>query len=76
MEEIPIWSTAFRHGVDEKDIRHALDHVLFSIEEREDFTMLAGWDTTGSHIEVGILDTEDGPVVIHAQRPARRRYLP
>jgi len=27
-------------------------------------------------IEVGVLDTDDGPVVIHAMRPARPQVFP
>ena len=39
--------------------------------------MIVGPDRTATLVEVGIVDSDRGPVIIHAFRgPARDKYLP
>jgi hypothetical protein len=41
---------------------------------RDDVLMFIGPDYAGQWLEVGVVDTEDGPLAIHAM-PAREKYL-
>jgi len=36
--------------------------------------MFVGADTSGNLLEVGVIDSVDGPIIIHAM-PARPKYL-
>jgi hypothetical protein len=67
--------SAFRHGVSEQDIRHALDNQ-FRVEDQEDgFEMVVGLDGRGRWLEVGVLtDDNTETIVVHAM-PARPKYL-
>jgi hypothetical protein len=71
LSESPISSTAGRHHVDDEDIRHALRHWVAVNDSDEEVTLFLGPDQAGNLIEVGVLDTDDGPAVIHAMRPAQ-----
>jgi hypothetical protein len=75
--EAPIWESAHRHGIADNNIRHALRHMLNVAEDPNDdaVTLFRGPDTAGNLVEVGVLDTDDGPVIIHAMpaRPQRFR---
>ena len=71
LADAPIWRTAHRHDVGDDDIRHALRHWLAVNDEDDDVTLFLGPDQAGNLIEVGVLDTDQGPAIIHAMRPAR-----
>lgn len=68
LADAPIWPSASKHGIDEVDIRHALRNILAVNDDQadDDVTLFLGSGTTGQFIEVGVLNTEAGPVVIHA----------
>jgi hypothetical protein len=80
LAEAPIWASARKHGVSDEDIRYALGHIMNAAEDPydEDVTLFLGPRRDGrlikagvlQLIEVGVLDTDDGPVIIHAM-PAR-----
>ena len=72
LPEAPIRDSAHRHGISDSNIRHALRHILNDAEDpkNDDVTLFLGPDTDNNLIEVGVLDTDDGPVIIHAM-PAR-----
>ncbi len=40
----------------------------------EGFTMFVGPDHAGNLLEVGVIDSDRGPVIVHAM-PARPKYL-
>ena len=45
------------------------------VESLDDgFTMFVGPDHAGNFLEVGVIDSERGPVIVHAM-PARPKYL-
>lgn len=73
MEEPFIAPSARRHRVSDTAILHAFDHPI-RVEQLDDLTMLVGPDLAGNLFEVGVVDSEDGPVIIHAMS-ARRKYL-
>ncbi len=76
LADAPIWSTAYRHQVTEEDIRHALRNWVQVNDSQDDVTLFLGPDQAGNMIEVGVLDTDDGPAIIHAMRPARPHKFP
>jgi hypothetical protein len=66
---------AWKHGVSEEDIRHAVRNGMRRIDLDEDLTMLIGPATDGSLLEIGVLDLDgEDPVVIHAMELSRKLY--
>lgn len=62
-----IGQPAWKHGVSEEDIGHAVRNAMRRIGLDEDLTMLIGPATDGTLLEIGVLDLEgEDPVVIHA----------
>lgn len=71
-----IHPAARKHGVADHDMLHALRNAIKIVSQDDGMTMHIGPDTAGNLIEVGTIDSTGGPVVLHALRPARRKYLP
>jgi hypothetical protein len=69
-----IAESARRHGVSDEDIRHALGNAMRILDE-DDLTMVLGPARTGDPLEVGVLNIEDDPIVVHAM-PLRPKYFP
>ncbi len=74
MKEPLIAPSAYRHGMDRTAIVHAFNHPTRSVDLDEGLTMLVGPDQAGNLLEIGVVDGQDGPVIVHAM-PARPRYL-
>ena len=60
--------------VDDETIRHAFNNPIHAYDLDDGFTMLVGPDRAGNLYEIGVVDSEDGPVVVHAME-ARSRFL-
>lgn len=72
---VDIEPSAFRHGVDQDDMMHALRHHWCAYETDDDaVTMFIGPSTTAAPLEVGVVTDEDGTAIIHAM-PAREKFL-
>ena len=75
-KQVEIHDSARKHGVADKDIVHAIDHVL-AIEdagEDPDRWLLIGPDTAGNLLEVVVLITAEATqIAIHAM-PMRDKY--
>lgn len=69
-----ILHSAHRHGISSADIAHAWRNPISSWEMDEGLTMLIGPDHTARLLEVGVVDSDEGPVVVHAMR-ARPKFL-
>lgn len=69
-----IAESARKHGVADDAIAHAFEHPVRSVAVDEDMTMLIGADPTGRLLEIGVIDSLDGPVIVHAM-PARSKFL-
>jgi hypothetical protein len=69
--------SARKHHVPDADILHAFNRPLYVIADPSDdeVTMIVGPDRAATLVEVGIVDSDRGPVIIHAFRPARDKYL-
>ncbi len=73
--EMPLIApSARKHSIADADMTHAFNNPIL-IEDLDDgFTMFIGGDRSGDLLEVGVVDGEDGPVIVHAM-PARPQYL-
>lgn len=61
-----------------RNIRHALRNLIAVADDRRDVdvTLFLGPDRAVNLIEVGVLDTDDGPLIIHAMPARSRRFQP
>jgi hypothetical protein len=66
--------SARKRGIDDNDMIHAFNNPIFVEDIDDGFTMFVGSDSAANLLEIGVIDTNDGPVIIHAM-PARTRYL-
>ena len=69
-----IATSAPKHDVHHDDMIHAFNHPILVDDLDDGLTMFVGADTAGNQLEVGVIDSSDGPIVIHAM-PARPKYL-
>jgi hypothetical protein len=69
-----IIASARKHGIADDDIFHAFNHPI-SYEDLDDgLVMIIGPTRSARLIELGFIDTDHGPVIVHAMT-ARRKYL-
>ena len=69
-----IADSARRHGVADEDMLHAVRNAVATEDLDEGLTMFIGPARDAMVLEVGVVDGEDGPVIVHAMA-ARRKYL-
>ena len=69
-----IAQSARRHGVADSAIVHAFNNPIRYEELDESLLMIIGPDEAGNLLEIGVIGTDDGPVVVHAMA-ARPKYL-
>jgi hypothetical protein len=67
--------SARKHGITDDDMRHALRNPVGVADLDDDLTMFIGPARDGTLLEVGVADSDAGPVIVHAMR-ARPRFLP
>jgi hypothetical protein len=70
-----IAESARRHGIADEDMLHTVRNAIATEDLGDGLTMFIGPATDATLLEVGVVDGEDGPVIVHAM-VARRRYLP
>jgi hypothetical protein len=66
--------SARKHGIADTDMIHAFNHPILVDDLDDGFTMFVGADPAANLLEIGVVDTSDGPIIIHAM-PARPKYL-
>ena len=66
--------SARKHGIRDDDMIHAFNHPILVDDLDDGFTMFVGADSTGDLLEIGVVDSADGPIIIHAM-PARPKFL-
>lgn len=66
-----IATSARKHRIHDHDMIHAFNHPTFV---DDGFVMFVGADTSGNLLEVGVIESVDGPIIIHAMT-ARPKYL-
>ena len=74
--ESPITASAHDHGITDDDIRHALRNIIATADDPhdDDVTLFLGPDRAVNLIEIGVLGTDDGPLIIHAMAARPRRF--
>ncbi|MDR1152251.1 MAG: hypothetical protein LBK72_07225 [Bifidobacteriaceae bacterium] len=70
-----ILNSAYRHGVRNEAMLHALRFPVRHFVQDDSMTMFIGPDETGILLEVGIIEWHGIIAVAHAIRPARSKYL-
>ena len=73
MIEPLIVDSARKHGVTDDTILHAFNNPIRSEDLDDDMVMLVGPDQAGNLHEIGVVVTDDGPIIVHAM-PARPKY--
>ena len=71
--EPAIADSARRHAIADEDILHAFRNPVASEDLDEGFTMLIGPDPAGNLLEIGVVEADDGVLIVHAMR-ARPQY--
>ena len=66
--------SARKHGIQDDDMIHAFNHPIFVDDLDEGFTMFIGADLSANLLEIGVIDSADGPIIVHAM-PARPKYM-
>lgn len=70
-----ILGSARKHGLADEDILHAFDNPIRAEDLDDGLTMLIGPDRSAANLlEIGVVNGEDGPVIVHAM-PTRQKYL-
>ncbi|MBE6478086.1 MAG: hypothetical protein E7Z97_08505 [Propionibacteriaceae bacterium] len=70
-----ILASAYRHGVSDAAMLHALRFPAHHFVQDDSMTMFIGPDETGVLIEVGVIEWHGVIAIAHAMRPARNKYL-
>ena len=79
-EGIALTSSAFRHGIDEADIRHAWRQAIRLVEyeyDGQERVLVIGPDRHGAMLELVAVPADAPQTIIHADRlrPSRYDYL-
>lgn len=61
---------ARKHGIADDDMLHAFHHPISYEDLDEGFAMIIGLTRSAHLIELGFIDTDHGPVIVHAMTPA------
>ncbi len=65
--------SARKHGVSDAAILHAFNNPVRAEDLDEGLVMLVGPDHAGNLFELGVVTSNEGPVIVHAM-PARPKY--
>lgn len=72
--DLPLWQSAFKHGISRSDILHACRNVIDVRQHPKDGLVYIGPATDGSLLEIGLVKIEGDWTIVHAMR-ARKGYL-
>lgn len=74
MNQPRIVDSARKHGVSDETIVHVFNNPILVEDLDEAMTMFIGPDHAGNLYEIGVVGTDEGPIVVHAMK-ARPKYL-
>ena len=66
--------SARKHGITDDDMRHALRNPVGVADLGDGLTMFIGPARDGTLLEVGVADSDSGPIIVHAMR-TRPKFL-
>lgn len=65
--EVPrIAGPARKRGFSDADILHAFHNAVRIVEGRNEMALHIGPDHSGRMLEIGVVETDEGPVILHA----------
>lgn len=70
-----ILESAYRHGVSDGAMLHALRFPVRHFVQDDSMTMFIGPDQTGNLVEVGVVEWHGIIAIVHAMCPARPKFL-
>jgi len=73
VDEPFIAPSARKHGVSDDAILHAFNNPVRVENLDEGLVMLVAPDNAGNLLEIGVVSSDEGPVVVHGM-PARPKY--
>lgn len=62
-----------KHGIADDDVPHAFHHPVSVEDLDEGLKVIIGPSRSAQLLEVGVIDTDHGPVIVHAMN-ARKKY--
>jgi hypothetical protein len=66
--------SARKHGVDDEDILHGYANPVRFYDVDEDMVMVIGPDRSAQMVEVGVVEGDLAPVIVHVMK-AQRKFL-
>jgi hypothetical protein len=66
--------SARKHGIDDEDILHAYANPVRFYDVDEGMVMVIGPDRSARLVEVGVVEGDLAPVIVHATK-ARKKFL-
>jgi hypothetical protein len=66
--------SARKHGTRDDDMLHAYDNPIRVFDLDDGFTLLVGPAEDSQLLEIGVVDGDEAPVIVHAM-PARDKFL-
>jgi hypothetical protein len=69
-----IADSARKHGVTDDDMLHAYRNPMRFFDLDDGLTMIIGVSEAATLLEVGVVQGDSAPVIVHAM-PARERFL-
>ncbi len=73
-EDPVVAPSALKHGITRDDVLHAFRNPIRMWDLGDGFTMMVGASRSGKALEVGCVDSDAAPVIVHAM-PARAKFL-
>lgn len=67
--------SARKHGISDEDMLHAFRNPIRTEDLGDGFTMFTGPARDATLLEIGVIDSDSGPFIVHGDE-ARRKYLP
>ena len=74
MERPLIVDSARKHGIADDGVLHAFHRAVSYEDLDEGLTVIIGPSRSAQLLEVGVIDTDHGPVIVHAMN-ARKKYV-
>ena len=72
IRHVDLYDSARKHGVDDADIRHAVEHAVVVADDDDGKVLYLGPDRAGNMLEVvSARRADDTEIVIHAMRMRR-----
>ncbi|MDR1013525.1 MAG: hypothetical protein LBL86_00875 [Coriobacteriales bacterium] len=75
---VTVWHTALKHGLTEHEVKSAYfnaQEVYFLDDKDKDRRFYVGLGENGTPVELVALNTDEGVLIVHAMKPARKHFV-